>query len=258
MNFLIGADPEVFLTRRNTREFASIIGKIGANKWNPKQIEGLPDGFTLQEDNVALEFGVPPASSADEFVFNVRKVMQEGLRALPGEKFSRLSCVRFPKEELAHPSAHVFGCEPDYNAWTLQENPRPETPTPETRSAGGHVHIGYNSSLTKHDVIRACDLVLGVPSVLMDKAGAERRSIYGKAGAFRPKPYGAEYRTLSNFWIFKPQLIRWVYRGVGKALELAENPEQLAFFRDEIQHAINTGCEEEAKFLVKEFSLEVI
>ena len=255
--YRVGCDPEVFLTSRKDGKFQSIIGKIGADKWNPKQIEGLSNGFTLQEDNVALEFGVPPAASADEFVFNVRKVMQEGLKALPGEKFSRLSCVQFPKEEMEHPSAHIFGCEPDFNAWTLQENPRPEPPHPLLRSAGGHVHI--ETTLTKHNVIRACDLVLGVPSVLMDKTGGARRSIYGKPGAFRPKPYGVEYRTLSNFWIFRPEYIRWVYRNVGVALEYAEyHMDEVNIFADEIQHAINTGCVSEAEYLVKEFGLEVV
>jgi hypothetical protein len=40
---------------------------------------------------------------------------------------------------------------------------------------------------------------------------ALRRELYGKAGAFRPKPYGVEYRVLSNRWLNSEALIRWVY-----------------------------------------------
>jgi len=54
------------------------------------------------------------------------------------------------------------------------------------------------------------DLYLGVPSVLMDK-GELRKQLYGKAGAYRMKPYGVEYRTLSNFWIFSDTTIGWVW-----------------------------------------------
>jgi len=63
----LGADPEVFLQDKNNK-FLSVIGKIGAGKFDPLQIEDMPKGFTLQEDNVALEFGIPPAATADEFV----------------------------------------------------------------------------------------------------------------------------------------------------------------------------------------------
>ncbi len=253
----LGMDPEVFLKDR-TGKHLSVIGMIGANKWNPQQIEGMPPGFTLQEDNVALEFGTPPAASADEFVFNTRQVMLKGLSKLKGKRFSRLSCTVFDEDQMQTPEAFVFGCEPDFNAWTLSENTKPEPPHPFMRSAGGHVHIELPEGHTMEDklnVIRACDLYLGVPSVLMD-SGTARRKLYGGAGACRFKPYGVEYRTLSNFWIFKKHLTRWVWRSVEKALQA--NPADVYFFRDEIQHAINTGCKEEAEFLVKEFNLEVV
>jgi hypothetical protein len=253
----LGADPELFLISRKTNNFKSVIGHIGANKWNPKQVDNLPEGFTLQEDNVALELGIPPAVSADEFVRNIRTAMLAGLRAIPETRFSKMSCTIFPKEEMNDPAAHIFGCEPDFNAWTGQENIKPEPPHPLMRSAGGHVHI--ETKLDKQSVIRACDLFLGVPSVLMDKTGGERRNIYGKAGAYRPKPYGVEYRTLSNFWIFQPKLTRWVWHSVERALMAVQTDMGMVdFFRDEIQDAINKGNLEDAKFLVEQFDLEVV
>ena len=36
--------------------------------------------------------------------------------------------------------------------------------------------------------------------------------MYGKAGCLRYKPYGMEYRTLSNFWLNSKELMAWVYQ----------------------------------------------
>ena len=48
--------------------------------------------------------------------------------------------------------------------------------------------------------------------------------MYGKAGAFRPKTYGVEYRTLSNAWLFSKKLQSFVYRGVQRAVDKALDP----------------------------------
>jgi hypothetical protein len=42
--------------------------------------------------------------------------------------------------------------------------------------------------------------------------------MYGQAGAFRIKPYGMEYRVLSNAWLQTPELMGWVYDNTIKAL----------------------------------------
>jgi hypothetical protein len=249
-----GADPEVFLIN-NQGKFLSIIGKIGANKHNPKQIEGMEQGFTLQEDNVALEFGIPPATTAKEFSDHIERVMKAGLSTLPNTMFSTFSCVKFPKDQMKDPEAFVFGCEPDFNAWTGAINDKPQPPHPFMRTAGGHIHIETQKS--KDRVIQACDLFLGIPSVLMDSAGGPRRSIYGGAGANRPKPYGVEYRTLSNFWIFKPELREWAWRGAERAEQEAEQLD-LTEFGQQIQMCINQGNKRLAEKFVKKFNLEVL
>ena len=55
MSFTIGADPEVFLERNNIP--VSSIGKIGGTKYEPIHIQ---DGIFLQEDNVTVEYNIPP------------------------------------------------------------------------------------------------------------------------------------------------------------------------------------------------------
>ncbi len=246
----LGCDPEVFLLN-NKGKYFSAIGRIGGDKYNPLQVRGLKKGFTLQEDNVALEFGIPPAASEDEFVKSIDTVMRAGLRKT-GLKFSTLSCTVFPADQMRHPKAHVFGCEPDYNAWTKMENMKPRPPHVHMRSAGGHIHV--ETTREPLEVVKNMDLFISVPSVLMDD-GVERRQLYGKAGAFRPKSYGVEYRTPSNFWIFQEKYVRWVWRNTARALEsnlLVDN------LREPIEEAINKGDKAVAQELVKEFNLEVL
>lgn len=247
----LGSDPEVFLQDKAGNPI-SAIGYINADKWNPMQIPDMPKGYTLQEDNVSLEYGIPPASSADEFVDHINKVMQKSLEYLPELSFSKLSCIVFPESQMNHPSAHIFGCEPDFNAWTCDVNPKPQPPHPLMRSAGGHIHV--ETTRSPLEVVRNMDLFLGVPSVLMD-SGEMRKQLYGKAGAFRAKEYGVEYRTLSNFWIFKDELIRWAWRNTERAVT---SDVDVMAIQDKILDAINNNNKEVANELVKQYNLEVV
>jgi hypothetical protein len=246
----LGSDPEVFL-QDVAGSPISAIGYINANKWNPMQIPDMPDGYTLQEDNVSLEYGIPPAASADEFIAHINNVMQKSLEYLPNLSFSKLSCIVFPEAQMQHPAAHIFGCEPDFNAWTKDINPKPTPPHPLMRSAGGHIHV--ETTRNPLEVVRNMDLFLGVPSVLMDN-GEMRKQLYGKAGAFRAKDYGVEYRTLSNFWIFKDRLMQWVWNNTQRAVDYTED---VSVLEARILDAINNNNKVEAKKLVDEFHLEV-
>lgn len=247
----LGSDPEVFL-QDNTGSPVSAIGYINADKWHPMQIPDMPEGYTLQEDNVSLEYGIPPAASADEFVSHIQSVMTKSLEYVQGLSFSKLSCIVFPEEQMQHPLAHIFGCEPDFDAWTRDVNKKPEPPHPFMRSAGGHVHVETKRSPL--EVVRNMDLFLGVPSVLMDN-GEMRKKLYGKAGAFRAKSYGVEYRTLSNFWIFDEKLIRWVWRNTERAVN---SDEDVLAEQERILDAINNNNKQVAQQLVDQYQLEVV
>src|SRR5690606_27611941 len=87
------------------------------------------------------------------------------------------------------------------------------------RTAGGHIHVGYDNpdNAMSADIVLAMDVMLGVPSVLID-GDTRRRQMYGKAGCFRFKEYGLEYRTLSNFWIMSEERIRWAFRQTQQAV----------------------------------------
>jgi hypothetical protein len=254
----LGADPEIFLVNSEGKHI-SAIGLINADKWNPLQIPGMEKGFTLQEDNVALEYGIPPAASADEFVAHIQKVMEKSKEWTKGLSFSKLSCTIFEKDQMGHPLAHVFGCEPDFNAWTGMENIKPKPPHEYMRSAGGHIHV--ETKKKPQDVVKMMDMYLSVPAVLMDR-GIERKKLYGAAGAYRPKPYGVEYRSLSNFWIApggtdeeRDRLGRWAWNQTERALNSTVDVDEVGEY---INIAINKNDKQMAKALINEYNLEVI
>jgi len=110
--------------------------------------------------------------------------------------------------------------DPDLNVYLKQQNESPSSNT-TLRTCGGHIHIGYdNPSIeTSEKIVYAMDMMLGLDSIILD-SDVKRRSMYGKAGSFRFKPYGLEYRTLSNFWIKNDKSIEWTYDRTIKAIEL--------------------------------------
>jgi hypothetical protein len=79
----------------------------------------------------------------------------------------------------------------------------------------------------------------------------ERRELYGKAGAYRPKPYGCEYRVLSNRWLTSSTLIGWVFRNTALALQKCATD----FLPDRfgnIEEVINTSNREEAMRIIRD------
>lgn len=215
----VGHDGEVFLRDSITREFVSAVGRIGGDKKNPLPIPHLPPGFALQEDNVAVEFNIPPATQENEFVANCQIALTEVRRRARemGLEVAVEPSAVFPEDQLQTEQAQRAGCDPDLDAWSGRENRPPELYGKLLRSSGGHVHIGNVSHLPPFMLARACDLFLSVPLAGLDTDMA-RRELYGKMGAFRITEYGMEYRTLSNYWLRSPNLMGYVFRGTIRAV----------------------------------------
>ena len=238
---MIGADPEVFVT--NNGEIVSAIGLIGGTKEKPIPV---PNG-ALQEDNVLAEFNIDPANSLHAFVKNIASVMNSLKQALPeGYDIAIQTSHHFTEDYLLAqpPSALEFGCNPDMNAYTGQQNSAPDACATTLRTAGGHIHVSYPNPTPERsfEIVRNMDLLLGIPSVCLDLDN-ERRQLYGTAGACRIKAYGVEYRTLSNFWLRSPELIQWAYTTAMNALQ--DNPWEWKgkppIDEDEVQRIINEG-----------------
>jgi hypothetical protein len=262
----VGADVEQFLRDKKTGNPVPCIQLIGGTKIAPIPIlDHVEPGFALQEDNVMLEYNIPPARSAYEFSYNIKRIQEEigmkvkGMGLVPAIE----SSMRFTEEQLDHEQARVFGCEPDFNAWTRTENPSPKgsEEIKTLRTAGAHIHISFSvdgkeCSWPEHipyieAIVMGLDLKLGVPSILLDR-DKDRRKMYGKAGAFRHKPYGLEYRVMSNWWTKKPEYTVFVYeivQSIFKGLNRSGVEQYLASLKqmqEQIVHIINAGDEVQA------------
>ena len=229
--FTIGTDAEFFLKANG--HFISAIPFIGdsevGTKYNPIRFK---DGSTLQRDNVAAEFATYPTDNKKDFVDSIRNSFKHLFDSLPKEVLVCIApSVIFADCELEHPEAQEFGCDPDFNAWhNGEKNPKPCAINSNLRTAGAHIHVGHNSvksrghkhSATAMEVkmkfIRLMDSVNGIASIIFDKSSAaiRRKQLYGKAGAFRPTPYGCEYRVLSNWWLRSPVYARFMFDCVEK------------------------------------------
>jgi hypothetical protein len=205
----LGCDPELFLQSK-TGQLISSIGLIGGSKDFPMPIG---QGCAVQEDNVAVEFNTPPCASAAEFIKAIQHNMDLSLCIKPSGVFE--------DDQLDNPAAQEFGCDPDYNAWNGgRQNPRPSAANKNLRSCGGHIHI--ETDLPTLEVVKAMDLFVGCGMIEFD-TDTDRRSLYGKAGAFRKKDYGVEYRTASNAWIASPDRIQWAWDQTQRAIEFVTN-----------------------------------
>ncbi len=207
-NLTLGCDPEVFFVKNGVP--FSCAEKLPGNKKAPYFWK---KGFAIQWDNVTCEFNVPPTKTSKGF----QSVIKQSLDYITEQWAKRFGCEIdicgskiFPKSELTAKGAKAFGCDPDFNIWTLRENPRPKAKNKQLRSAGGHIGFGLDDAVDHVWFIRAADLIIGCPSIIFD-TDVQRRELYGKAGAFRRTPWGMEYRTPSNFWIRDPGLIDWIH-----------------------------------------------
>jgi hypothetical protein len=258
-NVTLGADPEVFV-RYSDGRMSSAIGKIGGSKDHPKPVRL----GAIQEDNVLAEFNIDPASTKEEFVHNIKTVLSELEIALGFHELEALvqSSHTFEMEELLGwgDKALEFGCGAEWDAYTQRVKSAPNGALGGLRTAGGHIHVGYDDpfEMGNYSLGKMMDFALGIPSVLMD-TDTGRRALYGQAGAIRHKPYGVEYRTLSNFWIKSDALMSWAYE---KTLWSTQNLDKLDDFliavpEKKLQKIINKSDKASALAICRDLGLEV-
>jgi hypothetical protein len=206
---LLGADPEVFLKNKLTGKPTISCGKIGGKKGNGISFTPNYKGFKWLQDNVAVEFNFSPCNSAEGFDATIGCIWNEAERVLAQQDLALLpvSVCGFDTSELSIPEAQVFGCDPDFVAYGSEEEGRvvDTANIGNNRFGGGHLHFGFNNfyKIPIWALVILVDTFIGLPSLKYDNQGL-RKYYYGKAGLYRTKDYGFEYRTLSNFW-FRPE-----------------------------------------------------
>lgn len=225
MKFTIGSDPEYFL-QDSGGKLISAIGVVEGSKESPHKV----NNGHVHPDNVCIEMNTKPATNKDDFIIVTRNLLEEvrGIALSSGLILSGRSYGEFTDDQLQHPDAAEAGCEPDFNAYT---DGKPNTPpnylTTRARAAGGHIHIGIEGGTPPtallHRFVKVLDLCIALPMVCRDEPN--RRELYGKAGSYRPKPYGLEYRTPSNGWTLASKRVGWVYDQVELAMQIfAQTP----------------------------------
>lgn len=257
----IGADIE-FIARANTSHIPHTIeGMIRGSKHDPRPVLY----GNVQEDNVLPEMAIDYVTTKEDFVRNILTVTDELQKILDEYNVTLFndSFANFPANQLKSEQATTFGCDPDMNCWSGEINPPPKTTrrNRHLRTAGGHVHVGFDGGDDMSNAFKMAqwlEVFLGIPSVIKDVDGITRRQLYGKAGACRTKPYGVEYRVMSNWWANKDDAA-WVFDQVHKAYESYKvgTVEQVYGngVGDSIQKIINTGSKEEAEKACKSFGV---
>lgn len=255
--FVAGADPELMVVDSNGN-LTSAIPLIAGTKEKPLKVSC----GAVQRDNVLAEFNVNPSGTGEEFEHNTREVLRELSHLVSPNRLVARAGADFPEAALDHEEARVFGCDPDFNSWTMMMNSIDGTAALENfRSAGGHFHIGKKAQTSemlddpygKIEVVKMLDIFQGIPSVVLDDdpTAPRRRSLYGGAGSHRPKDYGVEYRALGNFWVRSPDLVHLMYELADRAVSLTLEGESTKIIEkigaERVQRTINESDRRKAR-----------
>lgn len=234
----IGSDPEFFYEKDGvvvpssevlTTDFPHVIrdGVQGELNPSPDSCRQRSGGHFLEALNQAIDFGM-----------------------LAGAELSLKQAVEVPDSVWDRMSEQdkEFGCNPTLNVYK-EDIEKPSGTETRLRSAGGHVHISLSKvhKLRHRTFVKLLDIVVGNTLVLIDRdpANKARRTIYGRAGEYRLKEYGVEYRVPSNFWIRHYILWSGLAALVRNAIALLTNGHGRALLRhmdmDKVREAINNN-----------------
>ena len=242
-NLYLGCDPEFFFANAD----GTIVG---SEKIMETGHIGEKNGSKCVIDGVQAELNPLPSTCREglasqiSYCFKNLKAHFDAKKINVAVKVDPL--VDITRDELNSLSdkSKVFGCAPSVNIYEGGESKIKVDPKKYLkRSAGGHIHLGnaldgwlkppyteeqhkitYASTInvarhlkrTLSEIpeitIPILDIVVGNTCVLLDRfeGNKERRANYGRVGEYRVKPYGLEYRSLSNFWLRSYPLMSFV------------------------------------------------
>jgi len=224
----IGADPEFIMCKKGTSEVVLFSSEHVTHRYNLSEA-------AVGADYGLLEMRTPTFTKPEELVAHMELSIKEFR-----DQYEKLDILKKEAVEFNHAHQRIresmvddsidYGIafhSKEQEMWdvdgagvsiesmeimnmTLSAYGKPifNKPNDEIFSAGGHIHVGgaYVKMLSfnqlKALIVKIDQTVRPMCEAVETEAGELRRQVYGFPGEFRVKPYGFEYRSLSNaiFW----------------------------------------------------------
>jgi len=223
-------------------------------KENPFEV----DGHLLHKDASMFELAIAPADEPSKVDANMFDAFNHAVAMLPdGAEMKPVPAVRYSDEALARdPYASVLGCGASQNIYGAP--PIANAYGDNYRYGGIHVNLELDGEFDPVQTIFKLDCVLGLNSVAVWEEGyreemQRRRQYYGRAGEYRVKPFGIEYRTLPNCGIISGMML---WRNIEKALNM--DAERWMNLAPRVEEAINTSDRAMAEGLMGEMNVQYI
>lgn len=244
-----GTDAEYFLLSKGD--------VVPADNYLPEQVLAQPislqydlvqDGYlntAVYYDGIQGEFCIVPSTCRAYAMDEVQKALKHlyDFTTKQGLDLSFDAAVPITKDTLRKARDKYragFGCMPSQLRRINGERQimHLDGRTHFTRYAGLHIHLGRafdEPSLSTFEgrlqLVKWLDIFVGLFSVLFEgDADRQRRQVYGKAGEYREKEYGIEYRTPSPVLLQHPVLFNTALVMARVAVNVAENPRLHEYF----------------------------
>ncbi len=226
----VGTDPEFFITKP-TGEVIPAFTFLPAQDARPEGDKGpYKDGFQAEVE-------VHPDTCIAFTMDNVRGAMQKlHEKALGvGGRLSFADSIDIPNLMEFPPEFSELGCSPSMNAYG-EASVIPTDPTKILwRSAGCHIHLATpdefikTSTYTPATLIQLIDRIVGpiMTSLFQGLETPRRREMYGRAGEYRIKPYGVEWRVPPPATLMHPIVGHLVFDAARNTAGLAFNGDYL-------------------------------
>ena len=240
-----GSDPELFVVAKDKSVVPSpaVVTASSIVK---------PDGFQIELNPVAHTCRQSASGYITEALCQARAMAQSKGYDL---SFSVGHTITDSVWSAVGIALKRFGCNPTVNAHEKSFK-RVTGLREKFRAGGGHIHLGMPTSIKldtekANRMVMLMDIIAGNSCVLLDRDpdNARRRKNYGRAGEYRLKSYGLEYRVLSNFWLKKYVLWSTASGLLRQAVAFYQQPKladelMSRFNMKDIRDAINNNDKE--------------
>jgi len=158
-------------------------------------------GVVAHPDNVMAEIASAAPFKAENIIGRIQHDVDLLRQHVSPVDVSIVPYINVSKQFLdSSELAGEVGCDVDFRNGE-QRDPITADVLGMSRYAGGHLHFDVNSDIAPDYAAAVCDIMLAVPCIAHGEQQGGRRGTYGLSGLYRPKSYGVEYRTLSNYWV---------------------------------------------------------